>query len=306
MGNFFYYHILDDENLRQRVDTPEELLNFRDTRYKNIVYYYPEPSEKLPFFIRECGEEYSVPEKRVVRRVNLKNTYLHYVIGGCGFFNGMPVSAGQAFLAWAGDEHTILNQPDDALSFYYIGMSGFAHEALLESVGFKRDTVVFPYTYFEEVRDFIQQVLYSIPEATNHMGYMLGQAILLLSRQQPCHKQGHEDEGLQYVALAKSMMAQSQYRMSVAELADGLGISRNHFSTVFHRITGVSPKTYILQHRMDLAKNFLVNGYTVAQVAEMLGYCDYAAFFNTFHRSEGVTPKEYVDFVCSEQSHYRK
>lgn len=306
MGNFFYYHILEDVNLRRRVDTPEELLNFRDTRYKNILYYYPEPSENLPFFIRECGEEYSVPEKSVVRRVNLKNTYLHYVIGGSGFFNGIPVSAGQAFLAWAGAEHTILNQPEDPLSFCYIGMSGFAHEALLESVGFERERVVFPYTYSNEVRAFMQQVLYSIPEETNRMGNLLGQAILLLSRHQPAQKPEPEDEGLHYVALAKSMMAQNQYRMSVADLSEGLGISRNHFSTVFHRITGVSPKTYILQHRMDLAKNFLVNGYTVAQVAEMLGYCDYAAFFNAFQRSEGVTPKEYVDFVCNEQSHYRK
>ena len=137
------------------------------------------------------------------------------------------------------------------------------------------------------------------------MGYLLGEAILLLSLGQPAQKTAAEDEGLHYVALAKSMMAQHQYRMSVAELSEGLGISRNYFSTVFHRITGISPKTYILQHRMDLAKNFLVNGYTVAQVSEMLGYCDYAAFFNAFRQNEGVTPKEYVDFVCNEQSHYK-
>lgn len=307
MGNFFTYHISEESGLRRRVGTPEELSDCRGLRYKNILYYYPDPNEHLPFFLRECGEEHSVPEKSVVRRVNLKNTYLHYVTGGNGFFNGTPVGAGQAFLAWAGAEHTIANDPKDPLSFFYIGMSGFAHEALLESLGFARERTVFPYSYADRVRAFMQKALYTAaPQENNRMGYLLGEVILLLSLGQPTQKAAEEDAGLRDVALAKSLMAQNRYRLSVAELSAALGISRNRFGSVFHRITGVTPKAYIIQHRMELAKNFLVNGYSVAQVAELLGYCDYAAFYNAFRQSTGVTPKAYVEFVRNERSCYTK
>lgn len=301
MGVFYYYHVSEDDK-RQRMDRPRDLLNHSDEHYKNIAYYFLDSDETYPCYVAECGEEYSTSCKKVVGRVNFKNSYLHYVFGGKGYFNGIPLTKGNVFISWAGQTHSILTDADDPLKFYYLGISGYNHEAYLTALGFDRQIQVFDCDYFTAVDEVFKSILYKTAPEVNQTAYTMGKCLMLLSRHRPSSPHQAENEAYHQVALAKQLMAQSRYCRSINDIASDLCISRKHFAFLFKSVTGISPRDYILEQRMTLAKNYLANGYSVNEVTEMLEYCDYAAFFNAFQKSQGLTPKEYVNSMCKKES----
>ena len=82
--------------------------------------------------------------------------------------------------------------------------------------------------------------------------------------------------------------------ISVAELANKLFISPSHLTRVFKHETGMSVIEYILQHKIEKAKEMLAQpGTKVYETALALGYTSLSHFNRIFHRYTGCTPKEY-------------
>lgn len=84
----------------------------------------------------------------------------------------------------------------------------------------------------------------------------------------------------------------------LATLAAIVGISAYHFARLFKQSTGLSPHQYVLQCRMEKAKQLLCEtGLTLQSVAEQVGYTSANHFINLFHRSTGLTPAAYRKVV---------
>lgn len=62
--------------------------------------------------------------------------------------------------------------------------------------------------------------------------------------------------------------------LSVAKLAADSGFEVNYFIRRFRKIVGVTPYSYLKSYRLAKAQEFYSLGYTMAQVAEMVGYED--------------------------------
>ncbi len=60
--------------------------------------------------------------------------------------------------------------------------------------------------------------------------------------------------------------------IKVKDLAKLLGISRFHFSRLFKQTTGVSPHQYVMQQRIELAKQLLNQDLSIAQIALSCGF----------------------------------
>ncbi len=72
------------------------------------------------------------------------------------------------------------------------------------------------------------------------------------------------------------------------------GISYSYLKRLFVRKTGLSPKQYALELRLNYAKSLLETGrYTVGRVAELSGYHDASFFCRQFRQHVGVTPHRY-------------
>ena len=83
--------------------------------------------------------------------------------------------------------------------------------------------------------------------------------------------------------------------INVDELVAGYGLSKNHFAKVFKKATNVAPHDYLIDFRIEKAKTLLQEGkYYVNEIAEMVGYPDYAYFSRIFKKKEGVSPKNYL------------
>jgi len=76
-------------------------------------------------------------------------------------------------------------------------------------------------------------------------------------------------------------------------MARAVGMSRSVFAADFRQKVGAPPLDYLLRWRMQVARDALRRGETVAAVAARIGYASESAFGNAFKRVHGRAPKRY-------------
>lgn len=77
----------------------------------------------------------------------------------------------------------------------------------------------------------------------------------------------------------------------IQSMANAAGMSRTSFAELFTQVVGLPPIQYLAQWRANEARRLLKNrSFSVAAVAESLGYRSEAAFRRFFKRIEGVGP----------------
>ena len=89
------------------------------------------------------------------------------------------------------------------------------------------------------------------------------------------------------------LTAHADENVPVALLAQKCHLSESFFRKKFLEVYGVSPKTFILQKRLDRAKALLELGeLNVNQVSELLGFSSPSYFSRIFHKKFGTPPVE--------------
>lgn len=80
-------------------------------------------------------------------------------------------------------------------------------------------------------------------------------------------------------------------RIRLAEIARECGLSASHFARSFKTSFGVSTHQWLIQHRIDFAKQLMSQtGMSLTEISTRSGFNDQAAFTNTFRDLVGVTP----------------
>lgn len=127
-------------------------------------------------------------------------------------------------------------------------------------------------------------------------GQWLGATLLELAREDARPTDGPR-AGAHYDAIraaAARIRANPAEPWSVAALAREIGMSPEHFSRLFRRYEGRTPRRFIVRTRIDAARSLLSgSAHPVARIAEILGYGDVYHFSRQFHAETGVTPSVY-------------
>jgi AraC family transcriptional regulator len=80
--------------------------------------------------------------------------------------------------------------------------------------------------------------------------------------------------------------------ISLDRLAESVNISPSHLRRLFKQATGLAPHQYLLQLRVNRAKELLLTGsFSVGEVAAEVGFADQSHLHRHFKRVFGVTPK---------------
>ncbi len=83
--------------------------------------------------------------------------------------------------------------------------------------------------------------------------------------------------------------------LSVSSLSKDCGMSETYFRKIFTETFGVSPKTYIINTKINFAKKLLETGdFSVLSVAAESGYSDVCLFSREFKKKTGISPREYI------------
>jgi AraC family transcriptional regulator len=82
--------------------------------------------------------------------------------------------------------------------------------------------------------------------------------------------------------------------LSLDDLAKVASVSPNYFISLFQQSTGMTPHKYVLQQRVEYAKELLTcSKLPLVEVAHKCGFRDQCQFTITFRRHMGVTPGQY-------------
>ena len=89
------------------------------------------------------------------------------------------------------------------------------------------------------------------------------------------------------------MNTQLDKPITLTDIANYVGVSHYHLSRCFKDSEDIHLKSYILNKKIEKAKEYLANGYTVAESAYRTGFSDPAYFSKCFKKIVGYPP---VDF----------
>lgn len=106
---------------------------------------------------------------------------------------------------------------------------------------------------------------------------------------------GHVALGARRLRLVKALIeSRLGERLTVADMANALNLSRFHFVRSFKAETGSTPHQYLLQARLERARDLLLNPeLTIAQVGARVGYRRPGDFTKAFTRRFGRTPSAF-------------
>lgn len=112
-----------------------------------------------------------------------------------------------------------------------------------------------------------------------------------------CIREGYEKASHRSEIVRKAMIYMKQNlssKMTLENIAQYVGISKNHLSREFKRISGQTVFTILLQLRCDNAKRLIEQGCSVADAARASGFDHLSYFTKVFRRYYQDIPSSYL------------
>lgn len=209
---------------------------------------------------------------------------IHYVVSGFGVFqkNGVThkLSPGEMFIIFP-DEETYY-EADSKNPWHYIWIGFTGDEIFLKTLP--------PVIRCPEASEIFNLMKDCESFSDGRSAFLLGKlwevfAIVL----------GKETSDSDYVKAAKDYI-HSEYmnKINVSQIAGMLNLDRTYFSYLFKKKTSISPKEYILSHRMNVAASMILRkNVPISVVAASVGYNDIFTFSKMFKKYYGISPKDY-------------
>jgi len=89
----------------------------------------------------------------------------------------------------------------------------------------------------------------------------------------------------------------------LSDLADECHVTTTYFSSLFKKVSGMSPMKYLTQIRIERAKELIMaTQYRFGQIARLVGYDDYQYFVKVFKKTSGYAPGEYRTLIEQERA----
>lgn len=240
----------------------------------------------------EPGHNYSV---------GYRNRYLiHYIVSGKGKFvrNGKTyhLKKGDAFFIL--DENGGYYEADKNDPWYYIwfNISGSMADYFLKSVGVSPDNPIYTTTDPEIIARQLEEIV-GLNEDNNEF-LMCGATISLLGTMIKYNQNTVAPikiTSTEYVKTCKEYIKLNLHnKVSVDDLCKCVGLEHSYLYRLFKKEINMSPVEYIINHKLECAKNLLLNtNLSVGDISCAVGYDDRFAFSKQFKKKYGSSPLKF-------------
>lgn len=254
--------------------------------------------------INSCGE-LRVSADSHIRRYAGRNDYqLIYICEG----HCVVTINAVVHIAYPGD--CILYKPGEAQDYllsqnaqprtYWIHFNGDVCRKIMETLSLQ-DVCLVKTGQNREIEHLVSRVCqhYNL-KTPNHEWICSGlmQSILaLLSNEAHKENQHGSGKGKDKISeLVSRVKMVPNLNITVSECAAFCNLSKPHFTRVFKEATGMPPVQYMLEIRIERARELLdFTDKSIAEIAEASGFSDQNYFARTFKKVTGMTPTQYRD-----------
>lgn len=83
-------------------------------------------------------------------------------------------------------------------------------------------------------------------------------------------------------------------QIKLADIAKEVNLSPNYFHTLFTEVCGITPHDYLVEHRLNIAKNLLITaGLSLSEIAEKSGFRNQQYLTSVFKAKLGMSPTHF-------------
>jgi AraC family transcriptional regulator, arabinose operon regulatory protein len=218
-------------------------------------------------------------------------------LGWCELSSGSHVvRPGQVLVVLSGDEHVYGADADSPWTIWWMHLAGFDVPALVQASGIGTAAPVLSLGHLPQAVSLVEEALLAMEHDDSQLTLQVAAGaawhlMALLSTARPGLFVGRSDPVRVAIAYLQRQFAG---KVSVGELADMVGLSPSHFSTLFRATAGCGPREYQTRLRMMKGRQLLdTTDLPVSTIARSVGYEDPLYFSRKFRAVHGMTASEH-------------
>ena len=211
---------------------------------------------------------------------------IHFVISGCGKYTRRgktyDVHAGEAFIIVPDEMTFYCADSNNPWHYAWIGFDGLLAQrfaALPPVVGYRTNWA---------------GEICMLDRSSAMIEYNVAAKLFLLYCEWFDEKKPKND----YInTVTDYINAKFTRHITVEGIADMLSLDRRYLSRIFKQKTGKTIQEYLIEVRIEKAKQLLKEGYSITESAQMCGYEDICNFSKMFKKVTGTSPGKWK--LCS-------
>jgi len=102
------------------------------------------------------------------------------------------------------------------------------------------------------------------------------------------------------------MIENHSRNLTLNGLSEYAGVSKSYLGFLFRSVTGRSPIDYLIEIRINMAKNLLKDGLSVTETSSLVGFNDIYYFSRAFRKREGICPSKYISGLADRKYHRQR
>lgn len=194
------------------------------------------------------------------------------------------------------------NKNEEGFEFFFLGINDFCYPPFPCNTLMPEDSPVFSAgPYEKQLQFYFQELLSETSQSESvYMPVVSALANVIVLQVLRIHQlnsmvEKKESDALNYSRSIKEYIDKNYNKnINLDTLSEASFISKSYISHQFKKHMGQSPIDYLIKKRMEIARNLLVNtNYSVAEVAQKIGYDNPLYFSALFKKQVGLSPSVY-------------
>jgi len=261
-------------------------------------FFLPPPRGGGPRWAPTLGGRETCDADYLVRRGRFAYCCLEYVAEGAGRVRlggrEAALEPGSVFAYGTETDTEIRTDPSHPMVKYFLGLAGPEAGRRLAAAGVApgRARRIAAHAEIRRVFDDLIREGRHHGRATGRLCAALAE-VLLLKLAEACARPGRRGSDAEERFLRCRSMIEGRVEgpASLAEIAAAVGLTPSSLCRLFRRYQGISPYRYLLQRKMAVAAEFLMEtGGLVKEAAQRVGFADPYHFSRCFHAVHGIYP----------------
>lgn len=274
---------------------------------ENLYHVYYAYTQLTPrdIYITQYGEQQCSPSYSFGPAVR-NHFILHYVYSGKGKLvirdKTYHIHQGQFFIIYPGQSAYYKADKNNPWLYRWIEFNGDFAKVFMESAGFSKNNSVNDDDEKSSVGNAIKTLISVGETSFEHIMSLFWNTISILTNGSMNNKKLTRTE--LYISAAENYIKSNIHKkVTVQEVADFLGISRNHLSRIYKQATETTIQQYIISIKLDTAAQYLKNtDLSIGEIASNVGYSDSLEFSKVFKKYFNVSPSQWRNKLFWQQS----